>query len=138
MAKEARYAGFGVRLVAILLDTFMIITPITIFLGTVYGFEELNNPEVNPEIGAMQVLLYGLVAVISWVKTGQTPGQKAFGIIIVDATTQKTINYPQAILRFCMYPISLVTVIGILLPLFRKDKKALHDIVAHTQVRYVL
>lgn len=135
--KKIPYAGWWVRAIAIILDTTLIITPITFLIGVTFGMEALRDPSLYPEAGVLQVLIYGAIIVISWVKTGQTPGQKAFKIIIVDSDTQKTINYPQAILRFIGYFISMVTIIGFFLPVFRKDKKALHDIIANTTVRYV-
>ena len=137
MSEKIPYAGFWVRAIAIILDTTLIITPITLLIGFTYGMEALKDPSLHPEAGILQVLLYGTIVVISWVRTGQTPGQKAFKIIIVDSTTQKTIDYPQAILRFIGYFISMITIVGFLLPIFRKDKKALHDIIAHTTVRYI-
>jgi uncharacterized RDD family membrane protein YckC len=131
------YAGWWVRAIAIIMDTTLIISPITLLIGLTYGMEALRDPSLHPEAGLIQVLLYGAIVSISWVRTGQTPGQKAFKIIIVDKTTQKTINYPQAILRFIGYFISMLTIVGFFLPVFRKDKRALHDIIAHTTVRYV-
>lgn len=132
-----KYAGFWVRFGAIVIDTFLILTPITILLGLIFGFDALNEPQKNPQIGLIQVIMYAAIVIFYWVKIGQTPGQKAYGIIIVDETTQKTINYAQALFRFCMYFISLLSIVGLFLPIFRKDKKTLHDIIAHTIVRYV-
>lgn len=134
--EKIHYAGFWVRFIAIILDTFLILTPITLLLGLIFGFDALREP--NPQIGILQVVFYGTIICYYWVSIGQTPGQKAFHIVLVNSQTQKTIGYTQAFWRFAMYFVSIASVAGILLPLFRKDKKCLHDLLANTTVRYVV
>lgn len=131
--KELDPAPFFPRVIATIIDTFMILFPITIVLIPIFGYSELkhNTPFAA---GIIQMALYGLIVVIMWVKKGYTPGKKVMRLIVLDNTTKKTIYTPQAIFRFIFYFISLISVVGMLLPLFRKDKKTLHDLLSNTIV----
>jgi len=89
-------------------------------------------------IGYIQIAVYAAVIIYYWVKKGQTPGQKAMGIITLDARTEKIMYLPQAIFRFFCYFLSMISLVGFFLPVFRKDKKALHDLIAHTRVVHLV
>lgn len=114
------------RLLAILIDSFLLLAPISLFLSLFFGFNELKDNQ-NYEMGIAQIVIYGIVTILFWHKNGQTPGKRAIGAKVVDNNTLNNLSYLQGIIRFISYFFSLVTIIGILLPLFRKDKKALHD-----------
>lgn len=106
-----------------MIDTFMILFPITLLLIPVFGYTELKTDK--PLLaGFIQMGLYGLIVIYLWVKKGYTPGKKLMRLIVLDNATRKTMFYPQAVLRFLCYFAAIITVVGLLLPVFRKDKKS--------------
>jgi uncharacterized RDD family membrane protein YckC len=117
------------RIKAFITDMFMIYAPILyiityVFLGSKEAFQE---SDIAPFLG---VTIYGIVYILLLVKLGQTPGKKAYGIKVVDAKTGKNIGYIQALIRFIGFLFSATIVFGLLLPLYRKDNKTLHDLLA--------
>ena len=68
---------------------------------------------------------------------GATPGKKLVHIKIVDAKTFEDIGNKQAITRSLGYiPSTLLFLSGFIMVIFRKDKRALHDLIADTAVIY--
>jgi uncharacterized RDD family membrane protein YckC len=80
------------------------------------------------------MIVYGVIIVIFWVKKGQTPGFKTYDLILIDDKTQKTLPVVKATLRYVMFLVSAVSILGFLIPFFRKDKKTFQDIVMQTSV----
>ncbi len=133
--ENIKIPSFWQRLKAFLIDFFMIYVPLIYFFGYVVfdGKDDFNSNELAP---FLVVLVYGLITVIFWVKNGQTPGKKAFEMRVVDAKTHKLISFPKAVFRFIMFLFSATILIGVIMPLMRKDKKALHDLISATVVTY--
>jgi len=129
------YAGFAVRLKAFIIDIFMIYTPILYIIAYVImgGKDAFQASQTAPLAG---VLLYALIYATFLSRSGQTPGKKAYGIKVVDAGTFERIPFFKALLRFVTFLFSATIIYGILTPLFRKDKKALHDLISQTAVIY--
>ncbi len=138
MGKQIRYAGFWVRALAILIDTFIIMVPINYLLAIYFGFDAFRGEEPNQVATTIQFVLVSVTFSIFWVKTGQTPGKKAAQIKLVDAVTYEKVTFLQAFFRFVLYFLSFITIIGFFIPVFRKDKRALHDLIARTCVIYDL
>jgi uncharacterized RDD family membrane protein YckC len=157
--KEVRYAGFGVRLIASVVDTFILAFPIGVFIyfvsdGQWFDFSSYEQSMQlalagNPDALSLQTdtsmqweLLFELsvlvITTLFWKKfKGTTPGKRFVGIKIVDAKTLQDISNIQAITRSIGYiASSLVLGIGFLMIAFRKDKRSLHDLLADTLVIY--
>ncbi|SFV59372.1 hypothetical protein MNB_SV-12-1282 [hydrothermal vent metagenome] len=78
-----------------------------------------------------------VITILFWEKwRGATPGKKFVHIKIVDAKTYNEITNKQAITRSLGYIPSMFFFIGFLMVAFRKDKRALHDLLAGTAVIY--
>lgn len=79
-----------------------------------------------------------LITMLFWKRhKGATPGKKFMHIKIVDAKTFKDIDNRQALTRSLGYIISTLPMLaGFLFVIFRKDKRALHDLLADTVVIY--
>lgn len=127
------YAGFAVRLKAFITDMFMIYTPILYILAYVVmgGKDAFQESQIAPLVG---VILYALIYAIFLARSGQTPGKKAYEIKVVDSTTFEKISFFRALLRFIAFLVSATIIFGLLTPFFRKDKKALHDLMSKTAV----
>jgi len=125
------YARYIDRIKAFITDMFMIYTPILyaityVVLGSKEAFQDSN---AGPLVA---VFLYGVIYALFIAKTGQTPGKKAYGIKVVDQDTFENISFLRALWRFVAFLFSATILIGLILPFYNKDKKALHDILAKT------
>ena len=129
-----KYGKFWARVFAIVMDNFLLLTPITILTGLIFGYDVLKNPELNQNAGNFQMGIYLVTTVLFWKFAGQTPGKRAFNLEVVDNKTFTTPPTWKLIIRFLGYFLSMITVIGFFIPLFRKDKRALHDIISGTAV----
>lgn len=124
---KVMYAPYPLKIKAFITDMFMIYAPILYIIAYLVldGKEDFQTSQLAPLIG---VSIYGLIYSILLTKSGQTPGKKAYGIKVVDARTFKNISFVKAVLRFIAFLFSATIVLGLLLPFYRKDKKALHDV----------
>jgi len=159
VSEKIKYAGFGIRFVASFLDTLLLALPVGIVIyflsdGNWFDFAQYQqnlqmamsgNPHAldnQPNTSFRWELIFEMsvliVTVIFWDKWGgTTPGKRMVGIKIVDAKTFEDISNKQAITRSLGYIISLIPFgLGFLMVAFRKDKRALHDLLANTAVIY--
>lgn len=132
--RPAIYATTPARIKAFIVDLFMIYVPILyiityIFMGDKESFLSSNLAPFAA------VLLYASIEAIFVSKSGQTPGKKAYEIVIVDEKTSKNISFIRAFFRFVMFLLSATTLLGLLVGLYRADKRVLHDILAKTVVK---
>lgn len=150
--KKARLAKYGTRLFAFITDLFMIGMPISFIIMILFGYGETQSATAldvivqdtkalehtpNPFASLTQLILTTLAYVFMWFRWGQTPGKKMLHIKIVDDKTLECASLIQVILRFFGYFLSALSIVGFFIPLFRKDKKALHDIISKTVVIYI-
>ena len=133
---QVRYARYPDRIKAFITDLFMIYAPILYLITYVVmgGKEEFQSSQLAPLMG---VALYGIIYAFLVAKFGQTPGKKAYDIKVVDDTTYKNIGFFRAFIRFIAFLFSATILLGLLTPFYRKDKKALHDIICSTVEIYV-
>ncbi len=159
-ADEIRYAGFWVRFLASLIDTVVLALPLGMIVYLFSGGEWLDFSQMqrsmefaqNGEaLNALQSsgsarmkwellfeVLMAAVIIFFWKRwAGATPGKKMLGIHVVDFKTHQAINNKQAIIRYIGYiASSIILMIGFIMVAFRKDKRALHDLMAETIVIY--
>ncbi|MDQ7060310.1 MAG: RDD family protein [Sulfurimonas sp.] len=128
------YATYPNRIKALITDLFMIYMPILYIITYVFmdGADDFKSSQLAPFVG---VLTYALIYSVLLAKFGQTPGKKAYDIQVVDSKSHQKIVIFRAFWRFICFIFSATTFFGLLLPLFRKDKKSLHDILSGTIVR---
>lgn len=154
---EVNYAGFWVRTFASLVDTFVLALPLGILVYFMSGGEWFDIEQYQktialamganmqaissqPEVSLKWEFLFEasvlLVTLLFWEKfKGATPGKKFVHIKIVDAKTFEDITNKQAITRSFGYIVSAIPFfLGFLFIAFRKDKRALHDILSNTAV----
>ena len=127
------YSRYSFRVKAFITDMFMIYMPI--MYGITYlvldGKDEFQASQLAP---LMAVSLYGIIYAFLVSRFGQTPGKKAYDMKIVDDKTGKQIGFFRALLRFVAFLFTASTILGLFLPFYRKDKKALHDLICNTLV----
>ena len=121
------------RVKAFITDMFMIMMPI-MYITTYIIMDGKDDFQASDMAHWVTMAIYGLIIITFWVKKGQTPGFKAYDIILVDDETKEKLGVVKATLRYIMFIISAVSIIGFLLPFFRKDKKTFQDLVMQTSV----
>ena len=121
------------RMKAFITDMFMIMMPI-MYLTTYVFMDGADSFKSSDGAHWVTMAIYGIITVIFWVKKGQTPGFKAYDLRLIDDNTKKPIGYGLAIARYMMFVFSAVTIVGVILPFFRKDKKTLQDVLMQTSV----
>ena len=121
------------RIKAFVTDMFMIMMPIMYITTYIImdGAESFQGSEIARWL---TMFLYGLITVVFWVRKGQTPGFKAYDLKLIDDKTGKTLTFGLATARYMMFILSAVSIIGAMLPFFRKDKKTLQDVLMQTSV----
>jgi uncharacterized RDD family membrane protein YckC len=117
------------RIKAFITDMFMINMPILYIIAYVVlsGKDAFQASEVA-QFSA--VALYGVIYAFFISISAQTPGKKAYGMRVVDSKTQQKLSFIRALWRFVAFLLTATTLLGLFLPLYRKDKKALHDILS--------
>ncbi|MEA3354575.1 MAG: RDD family protein [Campylobacterota bacterium] len=121
------------RIKAFITDMFMIMMPI-MYITTYIIMDGAESFKGSDNAHWITMAVYGLITVIFWVRKGQTPGFKAYDLRLIDDQTKKPLSLGLAIARYMMFIISAVTIVGAILPFFRKDKKTLQDVIMQTSV----
>ena len=157
---EIKFAGFWIRFIASFADTVFLALPLALVIyflsdGNWFDFSlylqnlqyamsgnAIKALQTQPQMSLKWELLFEvsvlMVTMIFWKRwRGATPGKKFVHIKIVDAQTFQDITNTQAITRSFGYLASTFAfLIGFIMVAFRKDKRALHDILAGTIVIY--
>ena len=131
--QKLKYAPYSYRVKAFITDMFMIYAPILYLITYVVmsGKDDFQSSQLAPFAG---VALYGVIYAILLSKFGQTPGKKAYEIKVVDDKSGENISFFRAIFRFILFLFTATTLLGLFVPFYRRDKKALHDLICGTLV----
>jgi len=125
-------ARLSFRFKSFLLDSFLLSTPIVylvmyVIMGGGDSFSE------NRILGWTSILAFHFpIIVILWIAKKQTPGLKAYELELLDDTTHERISLLQAVIRYFVTLISILSIFLLFIPFFRKDKKTLQDIISNT------
>jgi len=148
---QIRYAGFWSRVMGITTDVFIIGLPISILMMFIFGHDQMESAGAldvlmhaeaaqtnapDPIASILQIVLWMSITVTLWNKTGQSPGMKMARIQVVDASTLEKASLAKLIIRFVGYMVSILSLVGFFIGLFRKDKRALHDLISGTAIIY--
>jgi len=128
---KVKYANNVNKIKAFITDMFMIYAPILYIITYIVmgGKEEFQESQLAPFFG---VLLYGLIYALLLSKFGQTPGKKAYEMIVVDEKSHEKISFFRALFRFFIFLLGATFVVGLFVGFYRKDNKSLHDIICNT------
>lgn len=135
--EDVEYAGFWIRLGAVLIDLMVmgvvLYIPSTVIYGSeywvgdqfFYGFWDLMFSYVLPLVGTIWF----------WLRFSGTPGKMALKLKIVDAGTGNKLTFGQAIGRYFAYILSAIPFfLGYIWVGFDKRKQSWHDKLAGTVV----
>jgi uncharacterized RDD family membrane protein YckC len=128
------YASSQAKIKAFLTDSFMLVMPIMyivfyLIMGGREGFAD------HKAIGWVYILIPLVIAQsIFMFKTGQTPGYRAYNIILIDESSEEKPSLFIILFRNFSAILSLFTFFGWILMFFRKDHKTLHDLLTNTAI----
>lgn len=132
-SQKLTYAPYSYRVKAFITDMFMIYAPILYIITYVAmgGKDEFQSSQLAPFAG---VALYGIIYAVLLSKFGQTPGKKAYEIKVVDASNGENLTFFRSLFRFIAFLFTATTLLGLFVPFYRRDKKALHDLICGSLV----
>jgi uncharacterized RDD family membrane protein YckC len=133
-SNKTEYASAGVKIKAFLTDAFMLLMPIMyiVFYLVMDGREDFAAHKM---LGWVYILLpMVILQTLFMYKTGQTPGYRAYNIMLIDEHTKKRPSLLLILFRNLAAILSLFTFVGWAVMFFRKDKKTLHDLLSATAV----
>jgi len=141
--KEEEAAGFGIRLVAAVVDSMILGIPLlvaTLLWGTFALEGGDGGPRSVPEgsLAAVSIgfpLLCLTYYVFFWGVRGATPGKSLLGLSVQTDEGETPIGFQRAVIRVVGYLVStLMLGLGFVMIAFSYDKRALHDRIAGTRV----
>jgi uncharacterized RDD family membrane protein YckC len=135
---QFRSAGFGVRLVALIVDSFIVLSASVLFallLKQVWPFETALEFTVGLVVIFGKVI-YSIVPIFVW---GQTPGKRLVKIRVINVNGSSKISLLDVIYRetLAKFLSGIIFYVGYLMAAFTDDKRALHDRLAGTRVVFV-
>lgn len=133
------YAGFGVRVLASLIDGLVLFILTIIPVWFIYGNDYWTSDKII--LGFWDFIFTWLIPTVGtvwlWVKFAATPGKMVFKLKVLDATTNEHLTVKQALIRYLGYiPSAVVLCLGFLWVAFDKRKQGWHDMMAGTVVVY--
>ncbi|WP_424137509.1 RDD family protein [Roseomonas chloroacetimidivorans] len=126
-------AGFGVRLVAQLLDAAWML-PVGVLLAMIGEFVQ-GGRGLSPGANFFLQLISALLVILFWASREATPGKMLMRLRIVDADTGRTPALPQLVARYVGYVLSGICLgLGYLWVLWDPRRQGWHDKIARTLV----
>jgi len=120
------------RLKAFIVDSFMITMPILyLIFYFVLGTREAFSNDLAYGWTLVTIPHFIIITLFLNIKS-QTPGYKAYELELVDVKTGSKPNILLIMFRYFLIPISIISIFGLLLVYFRKDKRTLHDLLSGT------
>lgn len=128
------YVSISSRFKSFLLDSFLLTTPIVYLVMYVIMGDGASFAE-NRSMGWLLILAFHMPLIIFfWKIKKQSPGLKAYDLLLVDNKSQDNISFLQAISRYIITAFSIISFFLIFIPFFRKDKKTIQDILTNSKI----
>jgi uncharacterized RDD family membrane protein YckC len=134
------YVGFWKRLVACLIDTFIITVLIVPVMIALYGLQYFDPEQMSRGGGLADWILNVVLVIVTlvfWRYRGATPGKMAISAKIVDAKTLAPASTAALVVRFFAYFVSMLPLfLGFAWIALDRRKQGFHDKLAGTVVVY--
>ncbi|MBD1390979.1 RDD family protein [Neiella sp. HB171785] len=140
---EVQYGGFWIRLVAVLIDSVLLLLILGPILLLLFGVDYFvpAEPQQTPDLATSVLdalinnVVPAVVTIVMWLKLGGTPGKLLLGLAVVDKQNFEAISLKQAVLRYLGYiPSTLILMLGFLWVVFDDRKRGWHDMIGGTVV----
>ncbi len=129
------YPNPFLRLSAFLIDSFIIVTPLTMLWGVIFGYHEMKTDNPKPYLLAIEIIVVWLVTSYLISTRAQTPGKKAFGMYVVSARNFERISFLRASFRFLIWMLCWVSLgTGFFIAFFSRQRQTLADKLSSTVV----
>lgn len=116
------------RLSAFLLDSFIIVTPIAMLWGVIFGYHEMKTDNPKPYLLAIEIIAVWLITSYLISTRAQTPGKKAFGMYVVSVGNFEKISFTRASFRFLLWLLCWLSLgIGFFIAFFSRQRQTLAD-----------
>lgn len=153
-ASDRRFVSIWRRFVSMGYEVFLLVGPVLVvaFLYTVLTGGPPSEAQANSGAAldpaaqtasdllrrmGLQLCVYGAIAgyfVWGWSRGRVTLPMQTLRIQLVDSQSGGPLSRSQALKRFVWATISVLTGLWLLVPLFRRDRQTLHDLMAGTQL----
>ncbi len=121
------------RIKAFITDTFLITTPILyIVIYLIMGSGDIFS-QFRIEGWGLILGIHFLIIIAFWIKTGQTPGMKAYGLKLIHNNKDK-LPFFSLVIRYFILLVSILSIFGLFTVYFRKDNKTFQDIFSNTSI----
>ena len=135
------YVGFWKRVVASLIDVFILLIVVVPLLLAVYGREYLARAQESGLAGfwdfMIQIVMPAVAVILFWKYRGATPGKMAISARIVDADSGAAPSTSRLVARYFAYLVSMLPLfLGFVWIAIDRRKQGFHDKIAHTVVIY--
>ena len=131
------YAGFWLRVGAVVIDSALVAINIVPLMWWAYGERYFLGPDLlmGPADLAIRYILPGVLVIAFWLYKLATPGKMAIGATIVDARTGRRPSAGQLVIRYFGYIVSTLPLgLGLIWVAFDSRKQGWHDKLAGTVV----
>jgi uncharacterized RDD family membrane protein YckC len=134
--KNVNYGGFGVRLMATVIDYIWLYGTMYIILWFLLGADLFNSEAPYTLIQfTFEYLIPFILVMILWNLTASSPGKMLFKMKIVDAETLQPVSAGRLLLRYVGYFFSIFSMgLGFLWVIWDKKRQGFHDKMAKTVV----
>ena len=136
-------ADFRARAAAILLDSIFLfilgygLNSVFRTLGVALE-SDINLSALLPSVKLAIEAVIGYAYLWSIHQWGGSPAKILLGLRILDIGSGRKLRMSKVLLRECLFkPLSLISIVGMLMPLFRVDRLALHDLFAGSVVKRI-
>lgn len=140
-ARTYEYVGFWKRVVAFLIDSFIMVVVTVPLLFAIYGRDYGARSEggmfAGPWDFLIQFVVPAIAVIVFWRYRGATPGKMAISAKIVDAQTGAAPSTGRLVVRYFAYIVStLPLLLGFFWIAIDRKKQGFHDKIAGTVVVY--
>ncbi len=122
----------SLRLKAFLTDLFMIYTPI-LYITTYIILDGAQDFRSNQMAIFLCLAVYAIIYSIFVAISAQTPGLKYVRLKLVHTNGSK-VGFLRCLIRFFLWLVGVVFIVGILSAFFLKNHRFLHDTLTHTKL----
>ncbi len=148
MPTSKKYASFGRRLLALIIDNILFSITLSPLFMMIFDYKEYTDEEIRqiittqgplgliePKQMVIQLIVTLAITVFFWIRFAGTPGKRLLKMKVVDATTGKNLTILQSTTRYLGYMMSAFPMgLGFIWIIIDKRNQGWHDKLANSVV----